>query len=101
VSNDSKLWSPTAASFTYEERGAATTQTTVTSVRPAFDFGLNDSDIAQAAWQGSRPSMDLSGGSEQVDAPDARGYTALHIAAAAVHHLPPPTKHLACSDSTS
>jgi hypothetical protein len=43
VSNDSKLWSPTAASFTYEERGAATTQTTATSVRPNFDFGLDDS----------------------------------------------------------
>lgn len=85
VSNDSKLWSPTAASFTYEERSSTSTQTSSTSSRPNFDFGLDDSDIAQAAWQGSpdllRSSVDSSGG-EAVNAPDARGFTALHIAAA-------------------
>ena len=126
VSNDSKLWSPTAASFTYEERSSTSTQTSSTSSRPNFDFGLDDStalppplphhnhfsyvptpiinfffffffapspnyagDIAQAAWQGSpdllRSSVDSSGG-EAVNAPDARGFTALHIAAAGVRY---------------
>lgn len=42
VSNDSKLWSPTAASFTYEDRNAAPAHTTAASVSPTFDFGMDE-----------------------------------------------------------
>ncbi len=39
VSNDSKVWSPTAASFTYEEKRQVSEQTQVADIR--FDLGLD------------------------------------------------------------
>lgn len=48
---------------------------------------LITADIAQAAWQGSPNLLNLSEekrGSESIDAPDGRGYTALHIVASKV-----------------
>jgi ankyrin repeat protein len=53
VSNDSKIWSVTSASFTYEDRPAPVPQSLPTPVTNQFHLGLDiASSICEAAWQG-------------------------------------------------
>ncbi|KAL6072068.1 26S proteasome non-ATPase regulatory subunit 10 [Balamuthia mandrillaris] len=82
VSNDSKVWSPTAASFTYEDKRMAAEQIQVAEIHHHFDLGLDiASSICEAAWQGGYETVkDLRERGANPNVVDERGYTALHYA---------------------
>eukprot|EP01090_Pellita_catalonica_P004536 TRINITY_DN1435_c0_g1_i3.p1 TRINITY_DN1435_c0_g1~~TRINITY_DN1435_c0_g1_i3.p1 ORF type:complete len:828 (+),score=129.19 TRINITY_DN1435_c0_g1_i3:53-2536(+) len=55
VSNDSKVWSPTAASFQYEETESQSGIGASSQVSHDFDIGIDDvaNSICAASWQGN------------------------------------------------
>eukprot|EP00005_Dracoamoeba_jomungandri_P001909 CAMPEP_0174262112 /NCGR_PEP_ID=MMETSP0439-20130205/12777_1 /TAXON_ID=0 /ORGANISM="Stereomyxa ramosa, Strain Chinc5" /LENGTH=807 /DNA_ID=CAMNT_0015346753 /DNA_START=226 /DNA_END=2649 /DNA_ORIENTATION=- len=86
VSNDSKCWSSTAASFTYEEKDDSTSQMSSADVSQQYDFpGLDIAgSICEAAWQGGYETVKLMcEEGESVDMIDQNGYTALHYSTSA------------------
>jgi len=89
VSNDSKVWSPTAASFTYEDKKAPSEQTQVAEVQQRFDLGLDiASSICEAAWQGGYETVKntTERNSDSVNTIDDRNFGPLHYSAALGYH---------------
>jgi len=89
VSNDSKVWSPTAASFTYEERKTPSEQAQSAEVRQRFDLGIDiASSICEAAWQGGFETVkDIAERNpDAANAIDDRNYSPLHYTSSLGHH---------------
>eukprot|EP01089_Gocevia_fonbrunei_P015132 TRINITY_DN4342_c0_g1_i1.p1 TRINITY_DN4342_c0_g1~~TRINITY_DN4342_c0_g1_i1.p1 ORF type:complete len:674 (+),score=119.59 TRINITY_DN4342_c0_g1_i1:677-2698(+) len=81
VSNDSKVWSPTAASFTYEEKKVNEDVPESNQVTHSFDLGLDiASSICEAAWQGGYETVKELSENQHADINmnDGNNYSALH-----------------------